>query len=103
MKHMEKKQAQNPGIVKCPFCNTEYHIAELAVPGELLGRPKKNGVIKDPLGKILYLDWEDAPETVLQYNCDNCERDFNVEVTIIAKAKVKSEETDFSTDTVSLL
>ena len=91
---MEKKQAQNPGIVKCPFCNTEYHIAELAIPGELLGRPKKNGVIKDPLGKILYLDWEEAPETVLQY-CDNCDVNLMLKSPLLPKQRLNQKKRTF--------
>ena len=53
---MEKKPLTIGGIVKCPFCGAEYHVSEIAFPGELLGKPKVNGIIKDPLGKIIYID-----------------------------------------------
>jgi len=100
---MEKKTVQNNWVVKCPHCGAEYHLTEIAMPGELLGTPKTNGIIKDPLGKILYIDWEEAPITTFDYTCDNCDKDFVVEVSLVAKAKLKAEEEDFSNLETSLL
>lgn len=99
---MEKKST-NSLIVKCPHCGHEYHLTEIAMPGELLGKPKKNGIIKDCLGKIIYVDWSEEPATVFEYTCDNCEKDFIVEASITLKAKPKAEEEDFSNLTSSLL
>lgn len=99
----DKKPLQNNWIVKCPKCGAEFHLSEIALPGELLGKPKSNGIIKDPLDKIVYLDWEEEPTTTFEYCCENCDTEFNVEVTLIAKAVAKPEEEDFSNLETSLL
>lgn len=90
-------------IVKCPKCGQEYHICEIALPGELLGKPKHNGIIKDPEGKIIYLDWDEEPISKFEYSCDNCDCTFDIEVKIVATAQLKPEESDFSNLETSLI
>jgi len=99
----EKKSNQSNWIVKCPHCGHEYHLCEIALPGELLGKPKTHGIIKDALGKIIYIDWEEEPVTKFQYTCDNCNRDFLVEATLTVKSAPVDEATDFSNLETSLL
>lgn len=99
---MEKKQT-NTLIVKCPHCGTEYHLVELACPGELIGDARPNGIIKDPLGKIIYIDWTDEPVTSFTHCCDNCDKEFIVDASISLKVKVQEEAKDFSTLESSLL
>lgn len=81
----------------------EYHLSEIFIPEELLGRPRN--IIRDPLGKILYVEYEEDSEPQLkeQFTCDQCERDFTIELTISAKAKPVEEEKDFSEEYVSLI
>lgn len=100
---MEKKQLQNNWVVKCPHCGKEYHLCEIAMPGELLGTPRPNGIIKDPLGKILYLDFEDEPATTFEFTCEDCDKDFLVDVLLQATVRRKPEEEDFSNLETSLL
>lgn len=90
-------------VVKCPHCGKEFHLCELAMPGELLGKPKVNGIVKDPLGNILTVDWEEEPVKTLEFTCEDCNNDFEVEVAIVAKAKVLPVEKDFSEETVSII
>lgn len=70
---------------------------------QLQGRPKD--IIRDALGKILYVTYENDQEPALQeeYICDNCDRPFVVDCTISYKAKAQDEELDFSTTETSLL
>ena len=51
---MEKKQ--NWVTIKCIHCGAELHPSEIFMPEDLTGRPKN--IIRDPLGKILYVEWE---------------------------------------------
>lgn len=100
---MAEKKITNNWVVKCPHCGAEYHLTEIALPGELIGSPKSNGIIKDCTGKILYIDWAEEPTTTFEYSCDNCAKDFLVEVVISAKAVAKPEAEDFSTLETSLI
>lgn len=40
--------------VKCPHCGHEHELSEILMPGDLLGRPEV--VVRDALGKIIYVD-----------------------------------------------
>lgn len=42
--------------IKCPHCGYEYLPAELFIADDLVGTPESNGVVRDALGKILYVD-----------------------------------------------
>lgn len=90
--------------VRCPHCGMEYSLDELFVSKYILGR--SDHVVRDPLGNIILIDYitEDSkPYLTEQYICDGCNKQFNVELTIKAKAEAPDEETDFSTESASLL
>ena len=73
------------------------------MPDDLTGQPKN--VIKDPLGKILFVEYEEDGEPALtqKFECMECGKAFIVEANVSYKVKLVPEEEDFSTDTVSLL
>jgi len=99
----EPKNQQKWVSFKCPHCGAEYLPTEIFVPGELLGRTRT--VVRDALGKILYVEWEDGEEPTLTetYECDSCGKEFIVEATLSFKTKAQAEELDFSDTSVSLL
>ena len=99
---MEQDSKKWPTI-RCPHCGYEYTPAEIFMPGDFLGRPES--LIRDALGKIIYLEYEEDNEPLQseQYICDNCDKPFVVEPVISYKVKKEIEELDFSNDTVSLL
>lgn len=91
-------------IVKCPHCGYEYDIAEVVYPGEFLGKPDK--IVKDALGKILLVDFEDpkhAPEQSERYICDSCNKTFVILPQISFEAVKEDEQIDFSQEFASLL
>jgi len=90
-------------IIKCPHCGYEYAPSEVFLPGELIGR--SDSVIKDALGKILYIDYDEGeePEQVEHFECEGCGKPFIVEATVTYKTKPEEEELDFSDTSVSLL
>ena len=73
------------------------------MPGELVGKP--DSVVRDALGKIIYLDYneDEQPAQVAEYICDECGKPFVVEPVIQYKVKKQVEEKDFSNPYVSLL
>ncbi len=91
--------------IKCPHCGYEYLPAELFIADDLVGTPESNGVVRDALGKILYVDWKEdgAPVLTTKYECDNCGHPFIVEAEISYKVRKEERELDFSEETVSLL
>lgn len=94
---------QNRQIIKCPHCGWEYLPGELLYPDSVVGQPKN--VIRDTLGKIIYEDYKPykSPESEEHYTCDNCNRQFVIEIETKYKAKVEEEALDFSQQFVSLL
>lgn len=40
--------------LKCPHCGREYTLADIWMPGDLIGKPCD--VVRDPVGKVLYAD-----------------------------------------------
>ena len=93
---------QSRKIIKCPHCGYEYLPSEIFYDYNMLGKPTK--VIRDPLGKILYEEYETGKEPTADeiYNCDGCNNDFIVNVEIVYKIADKPEEIDFKNDTVKL-
>lgn len=83
-------------IVKCPHCGAEYLAGEILYPETIVGEPE--GVIRDPLNKILYNEWRKDSEPIdfESYTCDFCDRPFIVEVETVLKTRKKEEELDFS-------
>lgn len=51
---MEDKKQQRHQTFKCPHCGYEYTPADVFMPGDLIGKPES--VVRDALGKIIYLD-----------------------------------------------
>lgn len=90
--------------ISCPHCGAQYTPDELFVRGEMLGKSKN--VIKDALGKILYVEYadeSDEPNFVTSYICDNCNKSFVVEASMSFKSKKEDSITDFTNSSVSLL
>lgn len=102
---MKPNKQVNNLIVKCPGCGCEYHLSEIAMPGELLGTPANNGIVKDPEGRILLsaCEWEEEPIQVFEYCCDECDKKFLVEAKIVLTVRNAPEEEDFSNLSSSLL
>ncbi len=94
---------QNWQSVTCPHCGAEYHPSEIFMPGDLIGRPRN--VIKDPCGKVMYVEWEEDSEPALsqRFICDECGRAFVATAKVAYCSEPVPEEEDFSTDSVSLL
>lgn len=88
-------------IIKCPHCQYEYLPCEIMMPGDFLGKPRQQPV-RDALGKILYVEYEEIPCEPETYICDGCEKQFVVEYQVSYKAKKEVEELDFSNASVSL-
>ena len=97
--------------ITCPHCGYQYIPSEIFYPGDLIGG-KTESLIRDALGKIIYLEYAESkftegrslePVTMEQYFCDNCDKPFIVEPAVSYKVKKEVEELDFTTDTVSLL
>lgn len=97
------KQEINLPIIKCPHCGYEYHLSEIFYPEDFTGTPDQ--IIKDALGKILYLDYKEGKEPVpqTQFICDGCNKPFIASIGITVKSKEEVEELDFSEEYVSLL
>ena len=81
----------------------EFTPADIFMPGDLTGEPKT--VIRDALGKIIYLEYDkdSEPMSSEKYFCDNCDKPFIVEPVITYKVKKEAEELDFTEKYVSLL
>ena len=94
---------KNWAAIRCPYCGAEYHPSEIFMPEDLTGHPRN--VIKDPLGKIMFVEWEEdgEPALVQKFTCDECGRTFIVEAAVTYKTTLVPEEEDFSTDSASLL
>ena len=90
-------------IIKCPHCGKEYVPSEIFMPGELTG--KASQVIRDPLGRIIYTEYEEdwEPAQTEHFVCDDCGKGFTVEPVIVYKVKKEVEELDFSDTSTSLL
>ena len=91
-------------LITCPHCKTaQYLPGEIFMPGALLGKP--NDVIRDSLGKFIYVSYQEgtAPELTENFTCEFCNKPFIVEATITYKAMTEVPEKDFSTEYVPLL
>lgn len=91
-------------VIKCPHCNWEYLPGEILYPESLIGRVKYNSVIRDPLGHILYEEYEEDREPLAEehYECDNCGKPFVIEIETKFASKVEEEELDFTEKTAEL-
>ena len=97
------KSEVNLPVVKCPHCGYEYHLSEIYFPEDFIGHPDQ--IIKDALGKILYVDYEEehSPALEAKYVCDGCGKPFVVTLSMSVKSEEESKELDFSEEYVSLL
>jgi len=101
---MAKESQTNQWVaIKCPHCGYEYIPAEIFFPDQLLGNAKT--VIKDALGKILYVEWKPDEEPALteKWVCDNCGETFKVTASFSFKTEKEVAELDFKNQSVSLL
>lgn len=98
-----KTTTATSSYIKCPYCGGEYVPSEIFMPSEIEG--KTEDIIKDPVGKILYVSYQEGyePLTAGRYTCDACNRSFVVEPTVSYKVRKEAEEIDFSVSTSSLL
>lgn len=98
-----EKQKQNWSTIKCIHCGAELHPAEVFYPEDLLGDPRN--IVRDPLGKILYVEYKEdcEPNLVQTFECPECGKQFVVEASVSFKVKKVPVEEDFSSDSVSLL
>lgn len=91
-------------LITCPHCKAAQYLAEeIFIPDVFFG--KTASVVKEPLGKIVYVNYPDEtkPNTVEHYICDYCDKPFIVEATVTYKTMTEAPEKDFSTPYVSLL
>ena len=73
------------------------------MPGAIIGKPVE--VVKDSLGKIIYVDYKQSnyiPNYEERFTCDFCDKPFVVEAAIGYKAAKEAPEKDFSSPYVSL-
>ena len=100
---MEQNQKKYQ-VIKCPHCGYELIPSEVFYPEDIIGG-RTDSLIRDALGKIIYLEYKEDQEPCHseQYICDNCDKPFVVEPVVSYKVKKEVEELDFSTDTASLL
>lgn len=100
---MTNQEQKKWPVITCPHCGYQYSVAEIFMPGDLIGKPKT--VIRDALGKIIYQEYdpEKEPAQSEKYFCDNCDKPFIVEPVIVYKVKKEAEELDFTESYVSLL
>ena len=101
---MKTLTSQKHNTIKCPHCGAEYLPGEIYIPGSLTGQP--TDVVKDSLGKIIYVDYEPEekqPDMIESYICDYCNKPFIIEATVTYKAREEAPEKDFSSKYVSLL
>jgi hypothetical protein len=91
--------------IECPHCKAQYMPGEVFMPGALIGKPVE--VVKDPLGKIVYVDYLNAdnmPNRVERFTCEYCNKPFEVEASLITyKTRDVPAETDFDTEYVPLI
>lgn len=91
-------------VIPCPHCGAEYLAGEIFVPGALVGQPR-GGIVKDPSGKIVCVDYPDEAEPIKleRYTCDYCGKPFVIEATITYKSLSEDPARDFENPYVSLV
>lgn len=101
-KYEQKLQPRQ--LVKCPHCGWEYLPCELLFSDQVLGQAKPNSIIRDPLGHILFEEYQKDKEPLAEdtYVCDNCNKPFVVLVETNFRVKKQDKELDFSEKSVSL-
>lgn len=91
--------------IECPHCQAQYLPGEVYMPGALIGQPSE--IVKDSLGKIIYVDYikvENMPTPTERFTCEYCNKPFDVEASFINyKSKEAAAELDFSSPYVPLI
>lgn len=97
------KEPKNPNYIRCPHCGWEYHPSEIFYPNAFFG--KTDSLVKSPVGKILYVDFQKDDEPTFQehFECENCEKQFVINATVTYSTCKEAEEVDFDNPYVSLL
>lgn len=100
---MRETKVPTMQYIMCPHCHAQYHPSEIFMPEDFLGRP--DNLVKDALGKILYVDYEDGKEPCFEekFECEYCGKPFVVEGSCSYRSKEEEEELDFTEEYVSLL
>ena len=83
-------------IIRCPFCGTEYHPAEIYLPEAFFGKPEE--IIKTPAGAIDFYVGSDMGLDE-EYICDGCGKKLNIRATLVFE--VEAVEDDFEEEYVS--
>ena len=91
-------------LITCPHCGCQYLPSEIYVKGSLLGGMPTN-IVKDALGKLLYVDYENGgePDYEESFICEQCDKPFEITATLSFKTRQVDDVLDFSSDVVSLL
>lgn len=91
------------GAIACPHCGYELHPSEVYMPDDLAGKPQL--IVRDPLGKLMYADYEEGmePNLIQDFECPHCGRGFRVKAKVDYSTEALPEEDDFAEEAVSLL
>lgn len=98
---MQEVKSIQSDFITCPHCHAQYHPSEIFMPGSFFGKP--DNLVKDALGKILYVDYQEEPDFTEKFECEYCGRPFVIESQATYKTYKEAPELDFSEETVSLL
>ena len=91
-------------IVECEHCKAQYLIGEIFMPNAIIGKPVE--VVKDSLGKIIYVDYkseDNVPNRSERFTCEYCGKPFIVTMEMVPKHSKEAPERDFSSPYVPLL
>lgn len=89
-------------VVKCPKCSYEYLPGEILFPDQVLGKPSLSSIIRDPLGHILYEEYDEQPLAEDTFTCYNCNTPFKINIELKLKASDVNTELNFNDDQVAL-
>lgn len=103
MDDKNEKKAQVRQVIKCPYCGYEFLPGEVLYPESIIGQPRN--IIRDATGKIIYEEYKDdeAPAAEETYICDECGREFVIEIETKYKTRAQDETIDFTSDSTSLI
>ena len=91
-------------IIECEHCKAQYLVGEIFMPGALIGKPVE--VVKDSLGKIIYVDYkseDNVPCKTEQFVCEYCGKPFVLNAELSVKTAKEAPERDFSSPYVPLI
>ena len=91
-------------IIECKHCKAQYLIGEIFMPGAIIGKPVD--VVKDSLGKIIYVDYkteDNVPCNTEHFVCEYCGKPAMLTAELIVKTAKEAPENDFQNQYVPLL